>query len=309
MKIYTNLTQLIGNTPLLHPLHLSELHHLNAQLLLKLECFNPGGSVKDRVALAMIEDAEREGKLLPGGTIIEPTSGNTGIGIASICSRRGYKVILTMPETMSLERQKLLKAYGAEIVLTDGKLGMNGAIEKAKEINKNTPNSIILSQFDNPSNIDAHYYTTAPEIYEDLGGNIDIFVAGIGTGGTLSGCAKFFKEKNNDIKVFGVEPSGSPLITKGQVGKHNLQGIGANFIPKNYLSSYCDLVETATEEDAYFYANLLAKKEGILVGISSGAALSVGIQKAKLQENKGKNIVVILPDTGSRYLSTELFNN
>lgn len=307
--IHKSIDTLVGKTPLLEIENIEKELNLSAKIFVKLECFNPAGSIKDRTALFMLNDAENRSLITKGATIIEPTSGNTGIGIASICSRRGYKVILTMPETMSLERQKLLKAYGAEIVLTDGKLGMNGAIEKAKEINKNTPNSIILSQFDNPSNIDAHYYTTAPEIYEDLGGNIDIFVAGIGTGGTLSGCAKFFKEKNNDIKVFGVEPSGSPLITKGQFGKHNLQGIGANFIPKNYLSSYCDFVETATEEDAYFYANLLAKKEGILVGISSGAALSVGIQKAKLQENKGKNIVVILPDTGSRYLSTELFNN
>lgn len=307
--IHKSIDTLVGKTPLLEIENIEKELNLSAKIFVKLECFNPAGSIKDRTALFMLNDAENRSLITKGATIIEPTSGNTGIGIASICSRRGYKVILTMPETMSLERQKLLKAFGAEIVLTDGKLGMNGAIEKAKEINKNTPNSIILSQFDNPSNIDAHYYTTAPEIYEDLGGNIDIFVAGIGTGGTLSGCAKFFKEKNNDIKVFGVEPSGSPLITKGQFGKHNLQGIGANFIPKNYLSSYCDLVETATEEDAYFYANLLAKKEGILVGISSGAALSVGIQKAKLQENKGKNIVVILPDTGSRYLSTELFNN
>lgn len=307
--IHKSIDTLVGKTPLLEIENIEKALNLTAKIFVKLECFNPAGSIKDRTALFMLNDAENRSLITKGATVIEPTSGNTGIGIASICSRRGYKVILTMPETMSLERQELLKAYGAEIVLTDGKLGMNGAIEKAKEINKNTPNSIILSQFDNPSNIDAHYYTTAPEIYEDLGGNIDIFVAGIGTGGTLSGCAKFFKEKNNDIKVFGVEPSGSPLITKGQFGKHNLQGIGANFIPKNYLSSYCDLVETATEEDAYFYANLLAKKEGILVGISSGAALSVGIQKAKLQENKGKNIVVILPDTGSRYLSTELFNN
>ena len=307
--IHKSIDTLVGKTPLLEIENIEKELNLSAKIFVKLECFNPAGSIKDRTALFMLNDAENRSLITKGATIIEPTSGNTGIGIASICSRRGYKVILTMPETMSLERQKLLKAYGAEIVLTDGKLGMNGAIEKAKEINKSTPNSIILSQFDNPSNIDAHYYTTASEIYEDLGGNIDIFVAGIGTGGTLSGCAKFFKEKNNDIKVLGVEPSGSPLITKGQFGKHNLQGIGANFIPKNYLSSYCDLVETATEEDAYFYANLLAKKEGILVGISSGAALCVGIQKAKLQENKGKNIVVILPDTGSRYLSTELFNN
>ena len=307
--LYKSIDTLVGKTPLLEIENIEKELNLTAKILVKLECFNPAGSIKDRTALFMINDAEKRSLITKGATIIEPTSGNTGIGISAICSRRGYKVILTMPETMSLERQKLLKAYGAEIVLTDGKLGMNGAIEKAKEIQKNTPNSIILSQFDNPSNIDAHYYTTAPEIYEDLDGNVDVFIAGIGTGGTLSGCAKYFKQKNKNIKVIGVEPSGSPLITKGQVGKHNLQGIGANFVPENFISSYCDLVETATEEDAYFYANLLAKKEGILVGISSGAALSVAIAKAKLQENKGKNIVVILPDSGSRYLSTELFNN
>ena len=307
--LYKSIDSLVGKTPLLEIENIEKELNLTAKIFVKLECFNPAGSIKDRTALFMINDAEKRSLITKGATIIEPTSGNTGIGISAICSRRGYKVILTMPETMSLERQKLLKAYGAEIVLTDGKLGMNGAIEKAKEIQKNTPNSIILSQFDNPSNIDAHYYTTAPEIYEDLDGNIDVFIAGIGTGGTLSGCAKYFKQKNKNIKVIGVEPSGSPLITKGQVGKHNLQGIGANFVPENFISSYCDLVETATEEDAYFYANLLAKKEGILVGISSGAALSVAIAKAKLQENKGKNIVVILPDSGSRYLSTELFNN
>ena len=255
----------------------------------------------------MLNDAEKKGLIKEGGTIIEPTSGNTGIGLASIGASRGYKVILTMPDTMSLERRKLLSDFGAEVVLTDGKLGMAGAIEKAKEIQAKTTNSFIPSQFDNPSNIDAHYYTTAPEIYEDLDGKIDMFIAGVGTGGTVTGCAKYFKEMNKDIKVVAVEPASSPMITKGVSGAHKIQGIGANFVPQNFDIALCDKVETATDEDAISYAKLLAKKEGILVGISAGASLSVAVNEAKKKENSGKTIVALLADTGERYLSTELF--
>ena len=308
MRIYTKIDELIGSTPLFEPKNLEKEFNLKAKLLLKLESFNPAGSVKDRTALFMLNDAEKKGLISKGATIIEPTSGNTGIGLASICASRGYKTILTMPDTMSVERIKLLKGYGAEVVLTDGKLGMKGAIEKAKELQEKTPNSFIPSQFDNSANIMAHYQTTGPEIYNDTDGKVDIFVAGVGTGGTLSGTAKFLKEKKQDIKVVAVEPQSSPLLSKGEFGAHKIQGIGANFVPKNFESEYCDDIKTISDEAAFLYAQALAKKEGFLVGISSGAALGVAIEMSKLDENKDKLIVVILPDTGERYLSTELFD-
>ncbi len=307
MKVYTKIDQLIGKTPLLEVVNIEKELSLKAKVLIKIESFNPAGSVKDRTALFMLNDAEKKELIKEGATIIEPTSGNTGIGLASIGASRGYKVILTMPDTMSLERRKLLSAYGAEVVLTDGKLGMAGAIEKAKEIQAKTPNSFIPSQFDNPSNIDAHYYTTAPEIYEDLEGKIDMFVAGVGTGGTITGSAKYFKEKNKKIEIIAVEPALSPMISEGISGAHKIQGIGANFVPQNFDKNLCDRVETATDEDAIFYAKLLAKKEGLLVGISAGASFSVAIKEAKREENAKKTIVTLLADTGERYLSTELF--
>ena len=307
MKIYTKIEQMIGNTPLLEVENIQIELNLKAKILVKLECFNPAGSVKDRTALYMLDDAEQKGLIKRGGTIIEPTSGNTGIGLASIGASRGYNVILTMPDTMSVERQKLLAGYGAKVVLTDGKLGMKGAIEKACELQKQIENSFIPSQFDNQANILAHYNTTAKEIWKDTDGQLDIFVAGIGTGGTLSGTAKFLKEQNKNIQVVGVEPASSPMISKGYSGKHKIQGIGANFIPENYKSEYCDKVLTVKDEDAINTAKFFVKKQGMLVGISSGASLSVAIELAKLKENQGKTIVVILPDTGERYLSTELF--
>lgn len=307
MKIYQNVGELVGKTPLLQINNIIKEEELKAKVLVKLEYLNPAGSIKDRVALYMLDDAKNRGIITDGATIIEPTSGNTGIGLASIGASRGYKVILTMPDTMSVERIKILKAYGAEVVLTKGELGMKGAIEKAKEIQAKTPNSFIPSQFDNPINKFAHEQTTGKEIWQDLDGKIDYFVAGIGTGGTISGSAKFLKEQNKDIKVIGVEPKSSPLITKGEFGPHKIQGIGANFIPKNYDESLVDKVVSVSNEDAYKYANLMAKKEGILVGISSGASLSVAIEIAKKEENIGKTIVAILPDTGDRYLSTDLF--
>lgn len=308
MKIYTKIDQMIGKTPLFEVANIEKELCLKAKVLIKIESFNPAGSVKDRTALFMLNDAEKKGLIKEGATIIEPTSGNTGIGLASIGASRGYKVILTMPNTMSLERRKLLSAYGAEVVLTDGKLGMTGAIEKAREIQAKTPNSFIPSQFDNPANIDAHYYMTAPEIYDDLDGKIDTFVAGVGTGGTITGCAKYFKEKNKNIQVIAVEPASSPMISEGKSGAHKIQGIGANFVPKNFDLSLCDKVETVTDSDAIFYGKMLAKKEGILVGISAGASLSVAIKEAKKTENFGKIIVALLADTGERYLSTELFD-
>ena len=307
MRIYTKIDQLIGKTPLLEVANIEKELSLKAKVLIKIESFNPAGSVKDRTALFMLNDAEKKGLIKEGATIIEPTSGNTGIGLASIGASRGYKVILTMPNTMSLERRKLLTAYGAEVVLTDGKLGMAGAIEKAKELQAKTPNSFIPSQFDNPSNIDAHYYTTAPEIYEDLEGKIDMFIAGVGTGGTITGSAKYFKEKNKNIEIIAVEPASSPMISEGRSGAHKIQGIGANFVPQNFDKNLCDNVEVVTDENAIFYAKLLAKKEGLLVGISAGASLSVAIKEAKRKENTGKTIVALLADTGERYLSTELF--
>lgn len=308
MKVYNNFTELIGNTPLVKLNNLKENLGFGGNIYAKLEYFNPAGSVKDRIGFALIREAEKLGILKKDSVIIEPTSGNTGIGLAAVAASKGYKVILTMPKTMSVERQKLLKAYGAEIVLTDGKLGMAGAIEKAKELAAKYPNSFIPSQFDNPVNPQEHYLTTGPEIWRDTDGNVDVLVAGVGTGGTLSGTAKFLKEQNCSIKVIAVEPYNSPVISKGVSGPHGIQGIGANFIPKNLNTSVFDEILTATEDEAYNAARELAKYEGYLVGISSGAALSAAIKIAALKENENKNIVVILADTGERYLSTELFD-
>ena len=307
MKVYGSISELVGKTPLLKLNNLMAKYGLKANLYAKLEYFNPAGSAKDRVALNMILDAENKGLLTKGGTIIEPTSGNTGIGLASIGASKGYKTVLVMPSSMSVERQQLLKAYGAQVVLTDSALGMQGAIEKAKEIQKNTPNSLVMGQFENPANSDAHYKTTGKEIFEDLDGQVDIFVAGIGTGGTISGTAKYLKEQNKKVKIVGFEPFDSPLITKGKIGAHKLQGIGANFIPKNYDESLVDEVLTVKTLDAELGARELATLEGVLVGITSGASLSVGVTLAKKEENEGKNIVVLLPDLGDRYLSTDLF--
>lgn len=305
MKVFKNVADLIGNTPLLEAVSIEKEENLKSKLYLKLEYLNPTGSVKDRAAKFMIEDAENKGKISKGATIIEPTSGNTGIALASIGTSKGYKVILTMPDTMSVERINLLKAYGAEVVLTDGKLGMAGAIDKAKELNKTIENSYIPSQFSNPANVDAHYYQTAREIYQDLDGNIDYFVAGVGSGGTIIGNAKFLKETIENVKIIAVEPESSPLISKGKFAPHKIQGIGANFIPDIYDNSLVDKVETASNEAAILRAKQLAKNEGVLVGISSGAALEIAIKIAKEIENK--NIVVILPDSADRYYSTELF--
>lgn len=305
MKVYKKIESLIGNTPLYEVENIEKEEGLKAKLFVKLELFNPAGSVKDRAALYMLDDAEKRGIIKGGATIIEPTSGNTGIGLASIGASRGYKVILTMPDTMSVERIKILKAFGAEVVLTDGKLGMKGAIEKAEEINKNTPNSFIPSQFDNPANSYAHYMTTAREIYKDTDGKIDVFVAGVGSGGTVTGNARYLKEQNKNIEIVAVEPSSSPMISKGKSGAHKIQGIGANFIPENYDGKVVDKVLAVTDEDSYKYTRLMAKKEGLLVGVSSGAALAGAISLAKKDEYKNKIIVVLLPDTGDRYLSTE----
>ncbi len=306
MKVYSSLENLIGNTPIVRLHKIEKELGLSAKLYAKLEMFNPAGSVKDRASLFMINDAENKGVISKGATIIEPTSGNTGIGIAFISAIRGYRAVFTMPDTMSEERIKLLKAYGAEVVLTDGALGMKGAIDKANEIHKNTPNSFIPSQFSNPANLDAHYVVTGKEIYDDLDGNIDFFVAGIGTGATVSGVGKYLKEKIDGVKIVGVEPLSSPLITKGVSGAHKIQGIGANFIPDNFDKNVVDTVGAVSDEDAKEYANKLAKLEGILAGISSGASLFVGVKIAS--ENHEKSVVVLLPDTGMRYLSTDLFD-
>ncbi len=302
MPVCESITELIGNTPLVR-IYKSE----KANIFAKLEYFNPAGSIKDRVALSMLLDALNKGEISKGGTVIEPTSGNTGIGIAAVAVCLGLKAIIVMPDSMSIERIKLMTAYGAEVVLTEGKLGMTGAIKKAEEIKKNTPNSIIAGQFVNPSNVSAHYNFTGPEIWKDTQGKVDIFVAGVGTGGTLTGVGKYLKEKKPHIKVIAVEPSDSPLLSGGKAGSHKLQGIGANFIPGILDKSIIDEVITVSTEEAYSAARNLAKEEAILCGISSGAALCGAIALAKRQKNKGKNIVVILPDTGSRYLSTDLF--
>lgn len=306
--IYSKITQLVGRTPLLELCNYEKENNLEAKIIAKLECMNPAGSSKDRVAVKMIEEAENAGILKPGSVIIEPTSGNTGIGLASAAAAKGYRVILTMPDTMSVERRNLLSAYGAEIVLTEGAKGMSGSIEKANELAKEYENSFIPGQFENPNNPAAHFETTGPEIWQDSRGQIDIFVAGIGTGGTISGTGRYLKQQNPYIKVVGVEPSDSPLITEGRSGAHKIQGIGANFIPKIFDETICDEVIAVGAEDAYTAGRALATKEGVLVGISAGAALHAAKVLAQRPENKGKNIVVLLPDSGERYLSTEMFS-
>lgn len=306
-EIYNSAYELVGRTPLLRLVNIEKELNLKAKLLAKLELFNPAGSVKDRVAVKMIEDAEEKGILKKGSVIIEPTSGNTGIGLAMVSASKGYRLIIVMPDTMSEERRKLIAAYGAELVLTDGSMGMPGAIEKAEELAKEIPDSFVAGQFVNPSNPDAHYLTTGPEIYKDTDGQVDIFVAGVGTGGTITGTGRYLKEKNKDIKIVAVEPKNSPVLSEGKSGKHGLQGIGAGFVPEVLDREVYDEVVCVTEEEAYKCARLLATKEGVLVGISSGAALFAAIEKAKLSENEGKTITVLLPDTGDRYLSTDLF--
>ena len=306
-KVFTSLTQLIGNTPLLELTALEKKEKLSARLLAKLECFNPAGSAKDRVALSMILDAEERGLLKPGSVIIEPTSGNTGIGLAAVAAGRGYRTVIVMPDSMSVERQKLMTAYGAELVLTPGALGMTGAIEKAEELAASLPGSFIPAQFDNPANPAAHYRTTGPEIWRDTDGKVEIFVAGVGTGGTLTGVGEYLKEQDPGVRVVAVEPAGSPLLSGGKAGAHGLQGIGANFIPKVLNREIYDQVIPVTEEEAYAAGRLLGKTEGILAGISSGAALHGALELAKLPENAGKTVVVLLPDTGDRYLSTPMF--
>ena len=306
-RIYSSMEELIGGTPLLELKKIEKEFDLKARVLAKLEYFNPAGSVKDRIAKEMILDAEEKGILKPGATIIEPTSGNTGIGLAAVGTARGYKVILVMPETMSVERRMMMKAYGAEIVLSEGSKGMKGAIAKAEELHAATPDSIIPGQFDNSANPRSHYKTTGPEIWEDTDGEVDIFIAGVGTGGTISGVGKYLKEKKPSVEVIAVEPKGSPVLSEGHPGPHKIQGIGAGFVPKTLDTSIYNKVVTAVEEDAYKTAREMGKREGILVGISSGAALSVAIEEAKKEDNKGKTIVVLLPDTGDRYFSTPLF--
>ena len=305
--IYTSVQQLIGNTPLLELGGIEKKKALSSRLLAKLECFNPAGSAKDRVALAMVLDAEQSGRLQPGGTIIEPTSGNTGIGLACVAAARGYKAIIVMSDTMSIERQLLMKAYGATVELTPGALGMRGAIERAEQLSAQIPGSIIAGQFDNPANAKAHEETTGPEIWRDTDGKVDIFVAGVGTGGTITGVGRYLKSQNPNCQIIAVEPASSPLLSKGQAGPHGLQGIGANFVPQVLDTQIYDEIITVTEENAYAAARLAGTADGILVGISSGAALHAAMELAVREENKGKTIVVLLPDTGERYLSTDLF--
>lgn len=308
MNIKNSYLELIGKTPLLTLSRFAERKGAGAQLVAKLEYFNPAGSVKDRVGAKMIEDAEKSGKLTPGATIIEPTSGNTGIGLAAAAASKGYKVVLTMPDTMSRERIALLRAYGAELILTDGAKGMTGAIEKAKELAASIPGSIIAGQFENPANPAAHYETTGPEIWADTDGKVDIFVAGIGTGGTLTGTARYLKEQNPNVKVIAVEPAASPLLSEGRAGAHGLMGIGANFVPEILDTSLYDEIVTVSEEDAYAAGRELVRCEGVLVGITSGAALHAASLVASREENRGKMIVVLLPDTGERYLSTPMYS-
>ena len=306
-KIYTSADQLIGNTPLLELTHIEKAKDLKAKVYAKLEYFNPAGSVKDRIAKAMLDDAEAKGLLKEGTTIIEPTSGNTGIGLASVAAARGYRIIIVMPETMSVERRQLMKAYGAELVLTEGSKGMKGAIAKAEELNKEIANSYIPSQFTNPANPKAHLATTGPEIWEDTDGNVDIFVAGVGTGGTITGVGEYLKSQKASVKVVAVEPQDSPVLSKGTAGAHKIQGIGAGFVPEVLNTKVYDEIIPVSNEDAFATGKLVGTSEGVLVGISSGAALFAGIELAKRPENAGKNIVVLLPDTGDRYLSTPLF--
>ena len=307
-KIYTAIDQLIGYTPLLELVRIEKRYELGAKILAKLEYFNPAGSVKDRIAREMIDEAEKSGKLKPGGVIIEPTSGNTGIGLSSVAAARGYKIIIVMPETMSIERRKIMKAYGAELVLTEGSKGMKGAIEKANELAKEIPSSYIPGQFVNPANPQVHRATTGPEIWQDTDGHVDIFIAGVGTGGTLTGTGEYLKSKNANIKVIAVEPASSPVLSEGRSGAHKIQGIGAGFVPDVLNTKIYDEIFPVTNEDAFDAARLTGVLEGFLVGISSGAALHAAIETAKKPENKGKNIVAIFPDTGERYLSTELFS-
>ena len=306
-KIYTSADQLVGHTPLLEVSNIEKELGLNAKVLVKLEYFNPAGSVKDRIAKAMLDDAEKSGKLKKGSTIIEPTSGNTGIGLCSVAAARGYKVIIVMPETMSVERRQIMKAYGAELVLTEGAKGMKGAIAKADELAASIPDSFIPGQFVNPANPKAHYESTGPEIWEDTDGKVDIFVAGVGTGGTITGTGKYLKLKNPDVKVVAVEPASSPVLSKGTAGAHKIQGIGAGFVPDVLDTKIYDEIIPVENDDAFAIGKLVGKKEGVLVGISSGAALWAAIELAKKPENKGKTIVALLPDTGDRYLSTPLF--
>ncbi len=306
-KIYTSADQLIGHTPLLELSNIEKALGLQARILAKLEYFNPAGSVKDRIAKAMLDDAEKTGKLKPGATIIEPTSGNTGIGLSSVAAARGYRIIIVMPETMSVERRQLMKAYGAELVLTEGSKGMKGAIAKAEELAASIPGSFIPGQFVNPANPKTHQETTGPEIWEDTDGNVDYFVAGVGTGGTLTGVGKFLKSKKGDVKIVAVEPADSPVLSKGTAGAHKIQGIGAGFVPDVLDTKIYDEIIPVQNESAFEAGKLVGKKEGVLVGISSGAALWAAIELAKRPENKGKTIVALLPDTGDRYLSTPLF--
>lgn len=306
-RIYTSADQLIGRTPLLELKKLKEKLNLNARLIAKLEAMNPAGSVKDRVAKAMLDDAEKRGMLKPGSVIIEPTSGNTGIGLCAVAAARGYRVIIVMPETMSAERRQLMKAYGAELVLTDGRAGMAGAIAKADELRESTPDSFIPGQFVNPANPAAHFRNTGPEIWEDTEGNIDVFVAGVGTGGTITGVGKYLKGLNPRIKIVGVEPDGSPVLSGGQAGPHKLQGIGAGFVPEVLETSIMDEVARVKDGDAFEMGRLMGRAEGFLIGISSGAALWAAAEQARLPENRGKTIVALLPDGGDRYLSTELY--
>ncbi len=306
-NIYTSADQLIGGTPLLELTHIQKELGLKARILAKLEYLNPAGSVKDRVAKAMIDDAERQGRLNAQSVIIEPTSGNTGIGLASVAAARGYRIIIVMPETMSVERRQLMKAYGAELVLTDGTKGMKGAIEEAERLEKETPGGIVMGQFVNPSNPKAHFETTGPEIYRDTEGKVDIFVAGVGTGGTLSGVGRYLKSKDPKVQIVAVEPADSPVLSKGEAGSHKIQGIGAGFVPDVLDTHIYSQVIGVENDDAFKYGRLVGKKEGILVGISSGAAVCAAVELAKREENAGKTIVTLLPDTGDRYLSTELF--
>ncbi len=308
-KVYTNADQLIGHTPLLELTHVEAKYNLKAKIVAKLEYFNPAGSVKDRIAKQMLDDAEKAGKINKETVIIEPTSGNTGIGLASVAAARGYRIIIVMPETMSVERRALMKAYGAELVLSPGATGMTGAIKKANELAAQYPNSFIPSQFTNASNPKAHYETTGPEIWEDTDGNVDFFVAGVGTGGTLTGTGKFLKEKNPDVKVVAVEPKTSPVLSEGHGGPHKIQGIGAGFVPEVLDTKIYDEVITVDNDDAFTYGKVVGHSEGILVGISSGAALKAAIDLAQREENTGKTIVVLFPDTGDRYLSTPLFQD
>ncbi len=308
-KIYTSADQLIGKTPLLELTHIEAEQQLGAKLLAKLEYLNPAGSVKDRIGKAMIDDAEAKGILKPGSVIIEPTSGNTGIGLASVAAARGYRIIIVMPETMSVERRQIMQAYGAELVLTDGTKGMKGAIEKADELAREIPNSFVPGQFVNPANPKAHYESTGPEIWEDTDGKVDIFVAGVGTGGTLTGTGRYLKERNPHIKVVAVEPATSPVLSKGVAGPHKIQGIGAGFVPQVLDTKIYDEIIAVDNDDAFAAGKLVGRKEGILVGISAGAAVWAAMELAKRPENVGKNIVVLLPDTGDRYLSTPLFHD